>query len=184
MSSLLRQDLRFFDRPENTVGALSNRLDSTSQAILELMGISISLAIISAISVVACCILSLVVAWKVGVIGVFVGLPPLILSGWLCIKLEAHLNPIISQTFLQSASLASETVLVIRTVSSPNIENSVLRSYADELDDAIHSCTLLVFHVMLWFSFTQAIEQFVLALGFWYACNTFPVSLANSVRDC
>lgn len=168
MSSLLRQDLRFFDRPENTVGALSSRLDSNPQAILELMGINISFAIISAISVVACCVLSLVVAWKVGVIGVFVGLPPLLLSGWLRIKLETRLNAIISKAFLQSASLASETVLAIRTVSSLAIENSVLQRYTDELDAAIHSCTPPLFHVMLWFAFTQAIEQFVLALGFWW----------------
>lgn len=184
MSSLLRQDLRFFDRPENTVGALSSRLDSNPQAILELMGINISFAIISAISVVACCVLSLVVAWKVGVIGVFVGLPPLLLSGWLRIKLETRLNAIISKAFLQSASLASETVLAIRTVSSLAIENSVLQRYTDELDAAIHSCTPPLFHVMLWFAFTQAVEQFVLALGFWYASNTPLGSLANSVRDC
>ncbi|KAH8879727.1 ATP-binding cassette multidrug transport protein [Thozetella sp. PMI_491] len=168
MSSLLRQDLRFFDRPENTVGALSSRLDSIPQAILELMGINISFAIISAISVVACCVLSLVVAWKVGVIGVFVGLPPLLLSGWLRVKLEAHLNTIISKAFLQSASLASEAVLAIRTVSSLAIENSVLQRYTDELDGAIHRCTLPLFHVMLWFACTQAIEQFILALGFWW----------------
>jgi ATP-binding cassette, subfamily B (MDR/TAP), member 1 len=168
MSSILRQDLSFFDRPENTVGALSSRLDSTPQAILELMGINISFAITSAISVVACCVLSLIVAWKVGVVGMFVALPPLLLSGWLRIRLETRLNSIVSKAFLQSASLASETILAIRTVSSLAIENSVLRKYTDELDAAIRSCTPPLFHVMLWFSFTQATDQFVLALGFWY----------------
>lgn len=181
MSLVLRQDLCFFDRPENTVGALSSRLESTPQAILELMGINISFAIISAISVVACCVLSLVVAWKVGVIGGFVGLPPLLLSGWLRIKLEGRLNAIISKAFLQSASLASETVLAIRTVSSLAIENSVLQRYTDELDFAIQRCTSPLFFVMLWFAFTQAIEQFVLALGFWYVCNTSFGPPANSV---
>nr|WOF01067.1 leptomycin B resistance protein Pmd1 [Corynespora cassiicola] len=168
MRSLLRQDLRFFDRPENTVGAMTARLDSNSQAILELMGINISFSIISIISVIACCILSLVVAWKVGVVGIFVGLPPLLLSGWLRIKLELRLNTIINKSFSQSASLASETVMAIRTVSSLGIEEHILQTYTKELDEAIRNCTPQLFRVMFWFSLTQAIEQFVLAMGFWW----------------
>lgn len=167
MRCLLRQDLRFFDRQENTVGAMTARLDSNPQAVLELMGINISFSIISIFSVIACCILSLVVAWKVGVVGIFVGLPPLLLSGWLRMKLELGLNTIVNKSFSRSASLASETVLAIRTVSSLAIEQDVLRRYTNELDDAIRNCTPQLFHVMIWFSFTQAIEQFVLALGFW-----------------
>lgn len=132
------------------------------------MGINISFVIIAALSVIACSILSLVVSWKVGVIGVFVGLPPLLLSGWLRIRLETRLNNIISKAFSQSASIASETILAIRTVSSLAIESSVLKRYTDELDAAITACTRPNFHVMIWFSLTQSVEQFVLALGFWY----------------
>lgn len=168
MRSLLRQDLRFFDRPENTVGAIAARLESNPQAVLELMGINVSFSIISIISVVACCILSLVVSWKVGVLGIFVGLAPLLLSGWLRLKLESRLNTIINKSFSQSASLASETVLAIRTVSSLAIEEDILQRYTKELGVAIQKCTPHLFHVMVWFSFTQGIEEFVLALGFWY----------------
>ena len=167
MRALLRQDLRFFDRPENTVGAMAARLESNPQAVQELMGINISFSIISIISVVACSILSLVIAWKVGVLGLFVGLPPLLLSGWLRMKLEMRLNTIINKSFSKSASLASESVLAIRTVSSLVIEEDILQRYTKELDLAIHKCKPQLFHVMICFSFTQAVEQFVLALGFW-----------------
>lgn len=182
MKALLRQDLRFFDRPENTVGATAARLDSIPQAILELMGINISFSIISIISVIACCILSLIVAWKVAVVGIFVGLPPLLLSGWLRIKLESRLNTITNQSFSRSASLASETVLAIRTVSSLAIEEDVLQRYTKELDVAIRKCTPKLFHVMIWFSFTQAVEQFVLALGFWYVFP-YPPTFARTSAD-
>ncbi|KAH6665304.1 P-loop containing nucleoside triphosphate hydrolase protein [Plectosphaerella plurivora] len=149
MSSFLRQDLRFFDHPENTIGSLSSRLDSNPY-------------------MVACCILSLVVAWKVGVVGVFAGLPPILLAGLLRLKLEARLSNIINKAFLCSASLASESVLAIRTVSSLAIEENVLKRYTDELDAAVRACTPPLFHVMIYFSFSQAVEQFVLALGFWW----------------
>ncbi len=165
LSSLLRQDLRFFDRPENTVGALNSRLETYPQAIFELMGINISFVIISALSIIACSILALIVAWKVAVVGVFVGLPPLVLSGWLRIRLETRLNTVIGKAFSQSASIASETILAIRTVSSLAIETTVLKRYTDELDAAIRTCTLPNFHVMLYFAFTQCVEQFVLGTG-------------------
>ena len=51
LQSFLRQDLAFFDRPENTVGALVSRLDSYPQAILELMGFTVSIILMSAINV-------------------------------------------------------------------------------------------------------------------------------------
>jgi ATP-binding cassette subfamily B (MDR/TAP) protein 1 len=76
MECLLYQDLRFFDSTENTVGSMTAKLDSHPQAVLELMGINISFSIISIVIVVACCILSLATSWKVGVVGIFVGLPP------------------------------------------------------------------------------------------------------------
>jgi ATP-binding cassette, subfamily B (MDR/TAP), member 1 len=41
LDSMLRQDIQFFDRPENTTGALTSRLDSYPQAILELMSFNI-----------------------------------------------------------------------------------------------------------------------------------------------
>jgi ATP-binding cassette, subfamily B (MDR/TAP), member 1 len=66
-----------------------------------------------------------------------------------------------------SASVASETIMAIRTVSSLAIESAVLRKYVDELDRAIFQASGPMFHMMAWFTLTQSIEYFVLALGFW-----------------
>ncbi|RSM07717.1 hypothetical protein CDV31_008497 [Fusarium ambrosium] len=168
LEAFLRQDLRFFDRPENTVGALNSRLDAHPQSILELMGINISFVLVSAISVLACSILSLIVAWKVGLVGVFAGVPPLVLSGWARIRLETRMDGKMNIAFSQSASIASETIMAIRTVSSLAIEGKILERYANELDGAIRRCAPFLFHMMVWFSLTQCMEHFVLALGFWW----------------
>ncbi|KAF7555940.1 hypothetical protein G7Z17_g1838 [Cylindrodendrum hubeiense] len=168
LESLLQQDLRFFDRPENTVGALISRLESHPQAILELMGINISFILVSAISVLACSILSLIISWKVGVVGVLVGVPPLLLAGWARIRLETKMDGYMNEAFSQSASIASENILALRTVLSLAIEDRVVKRYTDELDNAIRHCTPFLFHMMIWFSLTQCMEHFVLALGFWW----------------
>ncbi|KAF4456252.1 ATP-binding cassette multidrug transport ATRC [Fusarium albosuccineum] len=168
LDAYLRQDIRFFDRPENTVGALNSRLDNHAQSILELMGINITFVLVSAISVLACSILSLIVSWKVGVVGVFVGVPPLVLSGWARVRLETRMDSKMSTAFSESASIASEAVMAIRTVSSLAIEETVLRRYAKELDGAIRCCTPFLFHMMVWFALRQCMEHFVIALGFWW----------------
>lgn len=164
---MLRQDLRFFDRPENTVGSLTSRLDSNAQAVFELMGFSISIMLISIITVVAGSILSIVISWKLGLVGVFAGIPPMILAGYVRIRVETKMDTAIDARFSKSASIASETVTAIRTVSSLAIEEDVLRRYTEELDSARDGSRGPLFSMMIFFSITQSIEYFVLALGFW-----------------
>jgi ATP-binding cassette subfamily B (MDR/TAP) protein 1 len=164
---MLRQDLRFFDRPENTVGALVSRIDTQSQAVLELMGFNVALVLQSIINIISSSILALAYAWKLALVGVLAGMPPLLLAGYARIRLETKLNTNIDKRYSTSASIASESVNAIRTVSSLAIEKSILEKYTAELDGAVSGLTLPLFTMMIWFSLTQSIEFFILALGFW-----------------
>ncbi|RSL49667.1 hypothetical protein CEP53_009077 [Fusarium sp. AF-6] len=165
---VLKQDLRFFDRPENAVGALMSRLDSYPQAILELMGINVGLVVLSGINVLISSVLALAISWRVAVVGVFVALPPMLLAGYARVRLEAKVDAGMSKRYAVSSAVASETVITIRTVSSLAIEQSVLASYAHELDTAISTSVPGLFHMMIWFALTQSIEFFILGLGFWW----------------
>ncbi|KAI5457773.1 multidrug resistance protein 1, 2, 3 [Mariannaea sp. PMI_226] len=168
LESLLHQDLQFFDRPENTVGALISRLDSYPQAILELMGFTVAIILMSAINILASSVLAVAVSWQLGLIGVFAGLPPIMAGGYARVRLETKMDEDIGKRLAASASVASESITAIRTVSSLAIENKVLQKYVDELDRAIVQASGPMFHMMVWFSLTQSIEYFVLALGFWW----------------
>ncbi|CCF35719.1 multidrug/pheromone exporter [Colletotrichum higginsianum] len=168
LDSVLRQDLRFFDRPENTIGTLTSRLDSYPQAVFEFMGFNVALLILALINLSACSILAISVAWRLGLVGVFAGLPPMLLAGWVRIRLEVKMENAMDKSFLQSTSVASETVMAVRTVSSLALEQKMLDKYTHELDMAIQNAAPSLFHMMIWFSMTQAIEYFVLALGFWW----------------
>ncbi|KAI9035272.1 ABC transporter ATP-binding protein [Aspergillus affinis] len=168
LDSFLRQDLQFFDRPENTVGALISRLDFYPQATLELMGFTVAIILMSAINIVASSIVAIAVSWKLGLVGIFAGLPPMLLGGYARVKLETKMDDQMGQRLSASASVASESIMAIRTISSLAIENTVLRKYVDELDLAISQTSGPMFHMMIWFSLTQSVEYFVLALGFWW----------------
>ncbi|EWY85993.1 hypothetical protein FOYG_10657 [Fusarium oxysporum NRRL 32931] len=167
-SFIIRQDLAFFDRPENTVGALTSRIDSYAQAIFELMGFTIAIITMALVSVFVCGILSIGFSWKLGLVGVCAGIPPMLIGGYARIRLETKMDADMDANFSTSASLASETVTAIRTVSSLAIEQNVLRRYTSELDQAINRSRSPLFQIMIWFSLTQSIEYLILALGFWY----------------
>src|SRR5690242_4115246 len=92
LDKFLRQDIKFFDRADNTVGALISRLDSYPQAILELMGFNVAIILMSAINVVASSILAIAVSWKLGLVGVLAGLPPMMAGGYARVLLEAKMD--------------------------------------------------------------------------------------------
>lgn len=171
LDSILRQDIQFFDRPENTTGALASRLNSYPQAILELMSYNIGLILISILNVLGSSILAIVISWKLGLVGVFAGLPPMLIAGYARIRLETHMDGANAHRFSGSASIASESITAIRTVSSLAIEKTTLNRYTEGLDHAIHQSMLPLAHMMFWFSLTQSIEYFILALGFWWGCK-------------
>jgi ATP-binding cassette, subfamily B (MDR/TAP), member 1 len=131
------------------------------------MGFNIALMLMAIITVIASSILSIIVSWKLGLVGVFAGLPPMLLAGYTRIRVETRMDSDIDKRFSQSASIASENITAIRTVSSLAIESTVLARYTDELDTAIAGSRAPLFHMMFYFSCTQSIEYFILGLGFW-----------------
>ncbi|KAK0620143.1 P-loop containing nucleoside triphosphate hydrolase protein [Immersiella caudata] len=170
-SDMLRQDLQFFDRPENNIGALASRIDSNAQSIFELMGINVGLIFIAIVNVAACCIIGIVYTWKLGLVVVLAGMPPLAGAGFLKIRADAKLDRDVSKRHSQSSAIASEAVNAIRTVSSLAIEESVLTRYTQELDNAVSNSIRPLCTMMVFFAFTQAVEYWFMALGFWYGCR-------------
>ncbi|KAL4909548.1 hypothetical protein BDW74DRAFT_174750 [Aspergillus multicolor] len=182
LHDLLRQDIRFFDRGENTVGALVSQVDSYPQAILELMGYNIALVVIAVLQLVTCGILAIAYSWKLGLVVVFGGIPPLVGAGMVRIRLDARLDRNTSRRYGASSAIASEAITAIRTVSSLAIEETVLRRYTAELDTAVSASVRPMALTMICFGLTQCIEYWFQALGFWYGCkllSTRDISMYN-----
>jgi ATP-binding cassette subfamily B (MDR/TAP) protein 1 len=165
---MLRQDLQFFDRPENSTGALASRVDSNPQSVFELMGFNVGLILIAILNIVGCVILGIAHSWKLGLVVIFGGLPPLLGAGWLKIRLDMRLDNMTSKRYAASASIASEAMTAIRTVSSLAIEERVLELYTAELYHAVNWTVKPLAGVMVCFALTQSIEYWFMALGFWY----------------
>ncbi|KAK0671252.1 P-loop containing nucleoside triphosphate hydrolase protein [Cercophora samala] len=169
--NLLRQDIQFFDRPENSVGSLVSHVESDPQGVFELMGINVGLILISVLNLGACSLLAIAHTWKLGLVVVFAGMPPLALSGFFKIRLDVKLDQMVSKRHSKSSAIASESINAIRTVSSLALEDKVLHKYTVELDHAVAGSVKPLTLIMTCFAFSQCIEYLFMALGFWYGCK-------------
>jgi ATP-binding cassette, subfamily B (MDR/TAP), member 1 len=167
LKAVLRQDLRFFDRTENSVGAIVSRIETNAQSVFELMGFNIALILSALFTAVAASIMAIAVSWKVGLVGVFAGLPPIVLAGYVRIRVETKLDDDINEKFSSSTSIACEAIGAMRTIASLALEHDVLRRYTALLDLGIREASAPLFTSMIFFSMTQSAEFLVLALGFW-----------------
>ncbi|KIW87663.1 uncharacterized protein Z519_11637 [Cladophialophora bantiana CBS 173.52] len=165
---VLDQDIEFFDLPANTSGALTSKLSALPTQLQELISANILLIFIVLVNVVSSSVLALACGWKLGLVVVFGALPPLLLSGYLRIRLETRLESRVSDEFAESAGLANEAVSSIRTVASLALEAHVLEEYSQMLSSIVLKSTRALVWTMFWFSLSQSIVFLAMALGFWY----------------
>ncbi|OTA87182.1 hypothetical protein M434DRAFT_81536 [Hypoxylon sp. CO27-5] len=167
---IIRQDMSFFDKPENATGALVSKLSSYPTQIQE-FNVSVGVLITSVVNVLASSILAIATAWKLGLVAVFGGLPVMIFAGYVRIRLEASLDDSIHQNFADSATLAGESVSAIRTVASLSLEKSILSRYEARLAIIERKSVRSLVWSLFWFSITQSANVLVMALGFWYGAR-------------
>lgn len=161
-------DIEFFDRQENSSGALTSTLSSIPTHLQELLGLNIFVILIMAVNITASSILAIVYGWKLALVMVFAALPLLMGSGYFKVRLESRLHDSNEERFRESASLASEAVSSLRTVASLNIETDFITQYSDILSNIAIKTIKSLSVSMIAYAFSQSIEFLVMALGFWY----------------
>ncbi|EEH33337.2 ATP-binding cassette sub-family B member 5 [Paracoccidioides lutzii Pb01] len=167
-NTLLRQDMEFFDKSENAVGALASNLSTKPTQLQDLLGFNLPLMIIVLVNLVSSCILALIVGWKLALVTIFGGLPPLLICGYLRIRLEVKFESLTGDRFSKTAALASEAVSAIRTVSSLALETQILSRYQGSMNGIVKHSIRNVVWTMFWYSLAQSIDFLVMCLGFWY----------------
>nr|POE66216.1 leptomycin b resistance protein pmd1 [Quercus suber] len=165
---MLHLDHDFFDKPENSSGALTSKLSSLPTALQELMSASLFLILIIVINLVACAALAIASGWKLGLVTVFGGLPFLVGAGFVRIALEIRFDRRAGDNFADSAGLATEAVSSIRTVSSLTLEPQICAQYGELLDGIVKSATRAAVGNMILYALSQSLDFLIMALGFWY----------------
>ncbi|KAK9348930.1 P-loop containing nucleoside triphosphate hydrolase protein [Lipomyces starkeyi] len=164
---MLRQDIAFFDRDENSTGALTSTLSRDAQSVEGLSGATLGQILNAAVNVVAGLVLALSVAPKIAIVCAAC-VPVLIGCGFFRFAMQARFEEQIKKSHGKSAAQACEAAAAIRTVVSLTREDDVWNAYHEALEAQIKISRPATHKSAILFGLSQGIGFFIMALAFWW----------------
>ncbi|KAK0265060.1 hypothetical protein B0A54_09150 [Friedmanniomyces endolithicus] len=165
--TMLRQDIQFFDREENTAGALTSFLSTETTHLAGMSGVTLGTILQVVTTLAVCCIISLAVGWKLAL--VCIATVPVVLGcGFFRFWMLARFQQRAKKAYEKSASYACEATSAIRTVASLTREVDVWEHYHGQLVDQQVSSLQSILQSSLLYAGSQSFMFLCIALGFWY----------------
>jgi ATP-binding cassette subfamily B (MDR/TAP) protein 1 len=161
--SILLHDISYFDEKEHSTGVLTSGLSENAEKISGLAGITLGSIIQSVITIIGGSIVGLCYGWKLALVGVAC-IPLVISSGYAVMKIVIMKDKTNRKAHEESAQLACEAAAAIKTVASLTREDDCLRLYSQSLDKPLRVANHSAFVSSFWFSVSQAMVFFVIAL--------------------
>lgn len=165
--TMLRQDVEFFDREENTAGALTSFLSTEATHMAGLSGATLGTILMSVSTLIACFSISLAIGWKLALVCIAT-VPVLLACGFLRLYQLARFQARSKAAYDRSAGFASEAVTAIRTVASLTREEDVLRLYRDSLAVQLRASVKSILRASSLYAASQSLMFLCFALAFWY----------------
>ncbi|KAM0279899.1 hypothetical protein ACHAQH_004340 [Verticillium albo-atrum] len=165
--TMLRQDVAFFDKDENTAGALTSFLSTETTHVAGLSGVTLGTLLMVTTTLVAALALSIAIGWKLALVCAAT-IPLLIGCGFFRFWILAHFQRRSKAAYSSSASFASEAISAIRTVASLTREQDVLNMYKESLAEQQRRSLRSVLKSSSLYAGSQSLTFLAFALGFWY----------------
>ncbi|CAF4096095.1 unnamed protein product, partial [Adineta steineri] len=164
----LRQEVAYFDRPENSSGAICNQLSSNAAAIEDMAGTRLGV-ICEGLSMSAFgFVLGLFFNWQLTMI-IAIPLIILIIASIIEIRLGTWLKTQADLIYSQASTLAVEVITNMRTVKQLSIENEVLRQYSSLLDQVLKKSWIPEAMCATMFALFWTLNPLTLGLLYWRA---------------
>lgn len=165
--SMLRQDIAFFDKDENSAGALTTYLSTTTTNLAGLSGATLGTILNVVTTLVAAFVLSIAIGWKLAL--VCIATVPIVLAcGFLRFFMLTRFQERAKRGYEKSASYACEATSAIRTVASLTRENDVWDNYHQQLVDQGQKSIRSILKSSSLYAASQSFMFLCIALGFWY----------------
>ena len=170
--AMLRQEIAYFDREENSAGALTSFLSTETTNLAGMSGTTLGTILVVSTTLTAAISLSVAIGWKLALVCTAT-VPVLLACGFLRFWILAEFQKKAKAAYEKSASYACEATSAIRTVASLTREEDVWEHYHQtliaqgkkDLRSVLKSGTL--------YAASQSLTFLVLALGFWYGGERF-----------
>ena len=167
LARMLRQDITYFDRGENSSGALSAFLSMETMQMSNITGASLSTIIVAFTTMFAGTALAIAIGWKLALV-CFSLVPLLLVSGFFQYYILYRYQFRAGKAYADSAGYAAEYVSAMPTVASLTMENKIATSYKDSLIVQKKKSLLSVAKSSALLAASNSMVYFCLGLGFWY----------------
>ncbi|KAG0156630.1 hypothetical protein PDIDSM_3811 [Penicillium digitatum] len=164
---MLRQDINFFDREENSTGALTSFLSTETKHLAGISGQTLGTILMTSTTLIASIVIALSFGWKLALVCMSV-IPILLGCGFYRFYMLAAFQARSKVAYEGSASYACEATSAIRTVASLTRETDVWAFYHGQLERRGRISLISVFKSSSLYAASQAMVFFCVALGFWY----------------
>ncbi|KAK2834902.1 multidrug-resistance transporter mdr2 [Arthroderma sp. PD_2] len=165
--AMLRQDIAFFDLPENSTGALTSFLSTETKHLSGVSGATLGTILMVSTTLTVALTVALAFGWKLALVCIST-VPVLLVCGFYRFWILAQFQTRSKKAYESSASYACEATSSIRTVASLTREEGVLQVYEDQLNAQAKKSLRSVAKSSLLYAAAQSFSFFCLALGFWY----------------
>jgi len=127
-AAILRQEMSFFDNPDNNSGVLCSRLASDTTKVQGCTGGKLGLVVKNFSSLGVSLGISFAYSWKLTLL-MMAFVPFLILGGLIEMKLIIGDEEAVKKEYAESSQIAVEAITNVRTIASLTREETVLRNY-------------------------------------------------------
>lgn len=165
-AAVLRQDISFFDRNEETSGALISFVTTDIQAIAGISGATQGAVVNFVFTLIASIVIACSFGWKLALVCIST-MPLLLFCGFLRTWILTRLERRNRQTTTASA-LACEAINAIRTVAALVREEALSQLYRETVVRQGPKYLRDVLQSSFMYALSQSLSLFAMALAFWY----------------
>ncbi|RGP68308.1 ABC transporter [Fusarium longipes] len=168
LRDMLHQELSFFDDDSRSSGTLIGRIAGDPKQVEEVFGMNLASATSSVFTIVGCLIISLTFGWKLGLVGLCVTVPIMMVSGFWKFRHELQFDRMNAAVFAESSQFASEAIGAMRTVSSLTMESAINNRYKQLLGGHVEAARKKAQWTAVIFGFAESATLGCQALILWY----------------
>ena len=165
--TMLRQDIAFFDKEENSAGALTSFLSTETTHLAGMSGVTLGTILVVTTTLFAAISVACAINWKLALVCTAT-IPILLACGFLRFWMLARFQDRAKRAYEGSASYACEATGAIRTVASLTREGDVWEHYHQELVEQRKRSLSSILKSSLLYAASQSFMFLCTALGFWY----------------
>ncbi|OCK73063.1 P-loop containing nucleoside triphosphate hydrolase protein [Lepidopterella palustris CBS 459.81] len=179
LQSILYQEVAFFDRKENSAGALTSFLSTEATHLSSISGATLGTILIAVSTLVAGFVVGCVFGWKLALVCSTV-IPVLVGCGFAAVWFVGQFQRLAVKYNQISASYASEIISAIHTITALARQSDVLQHFRESLEIAGYKSLKSNLKASFMYALAQSLFSACMALGFWYG-GTLVVHLEYSL---